>query len=185
MNQGPANYAMMVEHQKGARPSSTPMLTRLLLHNNIGSIACLRDTKENISKWDFQKGRQPIVFGFGLLTTITLYVEMIGNAIWNKLSPLNPMTSKSHIKAGSWIDISLQWRHNGHDGVSNHRRLDYLNNSLFRRTSKKTSKLLVTGLCEGNQPVTGRFPSQRASNTENVSIWRRRHVYPNTMHHVP
>ena len=29
----------------------------------------------------------------------------------------------------------------------------------------------VTGLCEGNSPVTGEFPAQRASNAENVSIW--------------
>ena len=36
---------------------------------------------------------------------------------------------------------------------------------------KKTSKLHITGLCEGNSPVTGGFPSQRASNTENASIW--------------
>ena len=42
---------------------------------------------------------------------------------------------------------------------------------LFRRSSKKTSKLRVTGLCEGNSPVTGDFPAQMASNTENVSIF--------------
>ena len=46
----------------------------------------------------------------------------------------------------------------------------------FRRISKKTSKLHVTGLCEGNSPVTGEFPAQRASNAENVSIWWRHHV---------
>ena len=28
----------------------------------------------------------------------------------------------------------------------------------------------VTGLCEGNSPVTGEFPAQRASNAENISI---------------
>ena len=39
--------------------------------------------------------------------------------------------------------------------------------------NKKTSKLRVTGLCEGNSPVTGEFPAQRASNAENVSIWWR------------
>ena len=39
--------------------------------------------------------------------------------------------------------------------------------------SKKTSKLRVTGLCEGNSSVTGEFPAQRASNAENVSIWWR------------
>ena len=33
-----------------------------------------------------------------------------------------------------------------------------------RRRSKKTSKLLVTGLCAGKPPVTGEFPAQGASN---------------------
>ena len=41
------------------------------------------------------------------------------------------------------------------------------------RRSKKTSKLRVTGLCEGNSPVTGEFPAQKASNEEKVSIWWR------------
>ena len=30
--------------------------------------------------------------------------------------------------------------------------------------------------CEGNSPVTGEFPAQRASNAENISIWWRPHV---------
>ena len=47
--------------------------------------------------------------------------------------------------------------------------------SVFRRRSKKTSKLRVTGLCAGNSPGTGEFPAQMASNTENVSIWWRHH----------
>ena len=59
----------------------------------------------------------------------------------------------------------LQWRRNGHDGVSNHRRLDCLPNRLFRRRSK-TPKLHVTGLCVGNSLVTGEFPAQRASNAK-------------------
>ena len=42
---------------------------------------------------------------------------------------------------------------------------------LCRRRSKNTSKLRVTGLCEGNSPVTGEFPAQMASNAENISIW--------------
>ena len=42
----------------------------------------------------------------------------------------------------------------------------FLLNRLFRRRSKKTSKLCVTGLCEGNSPVTGEFPAQRASDAE-------------------
>ena len=68
---------------------------------------------------------------------------------------------------------SLQWRHNECDGVSNHQPHHCLLNGLFRRRSKKTSKLRVTCLCEGNSPVTGEFPVRRASNAENVSIWWR------------
>ena len=45
----------------------------------------------------------------------------------------------------------------------------------FRRRSKKTSKLRVTGLCAGNSQVTGEFAAQRASNAESVSIWWRHH----------
>ena len=71
--------------------------------------------------------------------------------------------------------ITLQWRHNGHDGVSNHQPYDCLLNCLFRRRSNKTSKIRVTGLCEGNSPVTGEFPAQRASNAEHVAIWWRHH----------
>ena len=73
--------------------------------------------------------------------------------------------------------FTLQLRHNRPDGVSNHRHLNWLFNRLFRRRSKKTSKLRVTALCEGNSPVTGEFPSQRASNAENVSISWRHHDY--------
>ena len=51
----------------------------------------------------------------------------------------------------------LQWFHNGQDGVSNHQPHDCLLNLLFRRRSKKMSKLHVTGLCAGNSPVTGEF----------------------------
>ena len=54
---------------------------------------------------------------------------------------------------------SLQWRHNGCDGVSNHQPHHCLLNRLFRRKSKETSKLRVTGLCAGNSAVTDEFPS--------------------------
>ena len=71
---------------------------------------------------------------------------------------------------------SLQWRHNDRDSVSNHQPHHCLLNRLFRRRSKKTSKLSVTGLCVGNSQGTGEFPAQMASNAENVSIWWRHHV---------
>ena len=47
---------------------------------------------------------------------------------------------------------SLHWRHNDHEGVLNHQPHGWLLNRLFRRRSKKTSKLRVTGLCVGNSP---------------------------------
>ena len=54
---------------------------------------------------------------------------------------------------------SLRWRHNEQDGVLNHQPYHCLLNRLFRRRSKKVSKLRVTGLCAGNNsphkwPVT-------------------------------
>ena len=73
--------------------------------------------------------------------------------------------------------ISLQWRHNELAGVSNHQPHDCLLNRLSRRRSKKTSKLRVTGLCVGNSPGIADFPTQRASNAENVSIWWRHPVF--------
>ena len=72
---------------------------------------------------------------------------------------------------------TLLWRHHGRDGVSKHQPHDCLLNRSFRRRSKKTSKLRVTGICVGNTPVTTEFPAQMASNAENVSIWWRHHIY--------
>ena len=63
------------------------------------------------------------------------------------------------------------WRHNERDCVSNHQRLDCLLNRMFRRISNKIPKLRVTGLCDGNPPVTGAFPSQRPVTLNFFSIW--------------
>ena len=48
--------------------------------------------------------------------------------------------------------LTLQWRHNDHDGASNHQPHGCLLHGSFRRRSKKTSKLRVTGLCGGDSP---------------------------------
>ena len=76
---------------------------------------------------------------------------------------------------GLYSLVTLQWRQNGRDSVSNHQPHDCLLNPLYRRRSKKTSKLRVTGLCVGNSPGTGEFPAQMASNAANCSIWWRHH----------
>ena len=82
----------------------------------------------------------------------------------------------SIIEPGQHCFRLLQWRHNERNGISTHQPHDCLLNLLFRRRSKKTSKFHITGLCEGNSPVTGEFPTQRASNVENASIWWHHHV---------
>ena len=78
----------------------------------------------------------------------------------------------------------LQWRRNERDGVSNHQPHDCSLNRLFRRRSKKISKLRVTGLCEGIHPVTGEFPAQRTGTADNVPIWWRHHEEINVRQHA-
>ena len=61
--------------------------------------------------------------------------------------------------------------------VSKHQPHNCLHNLIYRRRSKKTSKLRITGLFVGNSPVTGEFPTQKASNMENISLWWRHHEH--------
>ena len=82
--------------------------------------------------------------------------------------PITIVHGKRHI-------APLQWRHNGRVCVSNHQPQDCLLTCLFRRRSKKTSKLRVTGLCAGYSLIAGELSVQISSNVENVSIWWRHH----------
>ena len=74
-----------------------------------------------------------------------------------------------------WLDTS-RWRHNERDGIPNYQPHDCLLNHLLRCRSNKTSKLDVTGLCEGKSAMTAEFPAQRASNAGNVPIWSHHHA---------
>ena len=67
---------------------------------------------------------------------------------------------------GQPVEQTIKLHHQPHDCLTVY----------WKRKSKKTSKLRVTGLCEGNSPVTGDFPAHRASNAEKVSIWWRHHA---------
>ena len=61
--------------------------------------------------------------------------------------------STTQTSTGQWnIDNHYDDVKNDHDGVSNHQPPGCLLSRLFRRRSKKTSKLRVTGLCVGNSP---------------------------------
>ena len=73
-----------------------------------------------------------------------------------------------YIHGPNWhLRFSLQWRHNGRDGVSNHRHLHCLLNYWFKLRQKR-SKFCVTCLCAGNSPVTGQF----MMTSSNVNIFR-------------
>ena len=110
-----------------------------------------------------------VIRHFGI-TIYKLLIHCRGNAI--------DIMDNVIVKCGDFMVLpSLRWRHNDHAGVSNHQPHGCLLNRLFRRKSKKTSKLRVTGLCAGNSPGTGEFPAQMASYAENVSIWWRHHVF--------
>ena len=88
---------------------------------------------------------------------------------------VTPFRNESRVLLCSHPVGSLQWRHNGRDGISNHQPHHCSLNLLFRCRSKKTSKISVTGLYAGKSPETNEFPAQIASNAANVSIWWRHH----------
>ena len=109
----------------------------------------------------------------------TISLRVTSTAQWQRCGCSTPSETSvighETVLSLSWRSLSLRWRHNGRDSISNHQPHDCLLNRLFRRRSKKISKLRVTGLCAGNSPGTGEFPAQMASNAENVSIWWRHH----------
>ena len=45
----------------------------------------------------------------------------------------------------------------------------------FSRRSKKMSKPIITGLCDGNSPVTAEFSAPTAGHAEDVPTWWRHH----------
>ena len=71
--------------------------------------------------------------------------------------------------------LILQWRHNGHDSVSNHQPHDYLLNRFFQTQIKENIKAPRHWPLCGKFSGDGKFPAQMASNAENVSIWWRHH----------
>ena len=81
----------------------------------------------------------------------------VGLAMCNTSQIICTYVHGIYLKGGCSIiwwrkEQSLRWRYHERDSVSNHQPHDCLLNGLFRRKSKKTSKLRVTGLCVGNSP---------------------------------
>ena len=97
-----------------------------------------------------------LLFGIDRLSATWQLYHWNINAIFTKFSLLAAsevvkMTASDATRDENVIN-TLQWRYNGHDCVSNHQPHDCLLSHLFRRRSKKTSKLRVTGPCAGNSP---------------------------------
>ena len=104
-----------------------------------------------------------------LINTLAKIDNVINRLLCTNTPPLNELciinfllritlkwSIQSSLKSSFTRNIfraTLQWRHNRRDGVSNHQPHDCLRNRLFRRRSKRTSKLRVTGLCTGNSSV--------------------------------
>ena len=99
----------------------------------------------------------PVVLGTGLLTWGRIWwycdfqVSDDGQIFLTKVGPTQAI-KRLH------LPDTLRWRHIGCDSVSDRQPHDCLLNRLFRRRSKKASKLRVTGLCAGNSPGNGEFP---------------------------
>ena len=73
--------------------------------------------------------------------------------------------------------IALRWRHNERDGVLIHQTHRVFTQAFIRAQIKENIKAQRHWLCEENSPVTSEFPTQRASNAENASIWWRHQGY--------
>ena len=114
------------------------------------------------------------VYGFYVANRRLIYSMFSGALRIGRLDKLFLLKGFHNLDEGN--AVSLQWRNNWHDGISNHQPHHCLLNRLFRRRSKKATKHRVTGRCAGNSPVTGEFPAQKGSNAENVSIWWRNRV---------
>ena len=69
-----------------------------------------------------------------------------------------------------WVELnqrSNEWQHRIEEVVE----VWYRNGKqLVQASNEENNKLSITDPCEGNPPVTGGFPSQRASNADNVSL---------------
>ena len=155
------------------------------LHWNVRMTASCSVSDKISSKWFFQRGRWGTLLKItwiSLLHTIRYFIpanasscNIFLSCVYFYLSEVWKEFSCHDVIISDYIEAALRWRRNEHDGISNHQPLDCLVNCLFRRKSKKTSKLRVTSFCVRNSLVTGEFPAQRASNAENVSIWWRHH----------
>ena len=76
-------------------------------------------------------------------------------AAWNRVCGFDGGFISLHY---FWLyQLTLQWRHNERDGVSNYQPRDCLLKRFVQAEIKENIR--VTGPCERNSPVTGEFPT--------------------------
>ena len=92
-----------------------------------------------------------LVDGCGFGSTLEQPLSLI--VIWRIGHTVYPIRKYCQLNE----QLTLQWCHNWRHSVSNRQPHDCFLDLLFRRRSKKTSKLGVSGLCAGNSPGTGEF----------------------------
>ena len=127
---------------------ATPLLTETYIHARIQAWKIptthpLSRILYDIKSWVWGSVKRPFLMNWFSSYKIKYYFcESEINCI--KLFSLYIVFFKT-----SYLERTLQRRHNGCDNVSNHQPHHCLLNRLFRRRSEKTSKLRVTGLCAG------------------------------------
>ena len=106
--------------------------------------------------------------GLDLLKNVWFHGYKFGSQFNARLKTLEPSSAAgSHFHYSDVMSVMVSQSTSVFDCLPNH---------LFRHRSKKTSMLHITGLCEGNSPLTGEFTAPRANNAEHVSIWWRHHA---------
>ena len=106
------------------------------------------------------------------LLRLTYWGFVVSDLRQNEMSD---MTALNHYLIGYWLTMTLQWRHNGRNSVSNHQLYDCLLNRFIQAQIKENIKAPRHWTLCGEFTGTGEFPAQMASNAENVSIWWRHH----------
>ena len=137
--------------------TGTPLWTILFVFYNIG--------KPLLFRWDYLF----FIFRTGRWVPPLLHTTSVGYKIWMERCIWQPYCFPGRVMYYNDVIMSAV--------ASQTTSLTIVYSTIYsRHRSKKTSKLRVTGLCEGNSPVAGEFPAKRARNAENVPIWWRHHV---------
>ena len=88
------------------------------------------------------------VISSGYAQPITGQVTEVTCPVIGQAQPeLTPNRKRAVVRWLVYIPITLLWRHNGRDGISNHQPCDCLHNRLFRCRSKKHQSSASLALC--------------------------------------